>query len=656
MKKEKVNSTKRSLLVMGLIILPFAAAIVLQLFHIQYIKGNEYRKLSQHLTIKEFNVKANRGNILAQDGSVLATSVPKYDVYFDPTVATNKIFYAEIGPLAKKLSRITGEPASSFRKRMIHARKSGKQYVKIATKLSFSEYQKMKKFPLFNRGMYKGGFIAKYHTEREYPFGDILKRTIGFSKGKGNRAGIEGSYESYLKGKDGMKKKQKIKAGVWRPLSDINDIDPVDGNDVVTNIDIDFQDYAHHKLKEQLIKYEADHGSVVLMDVKTGAVKAIVNLGKTKSGEYKELRNYAVFETFEPGSTFKVFSVMSLLEDGLATPETRVDTGEGIYEVYDKKVRDSHREGFGEISLAEVLEKSSNVGIVKLIYENYQQRPRKFVKRMYHFGLHNPVEIDIKGEGKPIIPDPKDKKWSGISLPWMAYGYGVEMTAVQLLTYYNGIANNGRVMRPYLVSSIEEYNRKIKRFKPRVLNSSLASTRTIKEIKKMLEGVVERGTGAEYVKTPYFKIAGKTGTAQTEYWKGTKQYISSFVGYFPAENPQYSMIVVVHKPNPKKGYYGAEVAGKVFRQIAEFVYGKTPVKYQLALENKWEKSNKADAVLSKYKTIMPDLRGMTSKEALYILENMGLSVQLQGSGIVKEQSVPRGIKIKKNQQIRLKLS
>ncbi len=656
MSKKKTNSTKRSLLVLGGIIIPFALAIIAQLLYIQYIKGNEYRALAQHLSIKEFNVKANRGNILAEDGSVLATSVPKYDVYFDPTVANEKIFYKDITALSKKISRITGEKASDIRKRLIHARKSGVQYVKIATKLSFSDYQKIKKFPIFKLGMYKGGLITKYHTVRSYPFGDILKRTIGFDRGKGNRAGIEGSYERYLRGKDGMKKKQKIKAGVWRPLSDINDVDPVNGEDVVTNINIDFQDIAHHKLKEQLIKYEADHGSVVIMDVKTGAIKAMVNLGKTSNGDYRELRNYAVYETFEPGSTFKVFSIMSLLEDALVTPQTKVDTGDGVYKVYDKNVRDSHRKGFGEITLSEVLEKSSNVGVVKLIYENYKDHPKRFVKRLYNFGLHNPVNIDIKGEGKPIIPDPKDKTWSGLSLPWMAYGYGVELTAVQLLTYYNGIANNGKVMKPYLVNSIQEYNHKIKTFKPHILNRSLASSKTIGEIKKMLEGVVSRGTGAEYVKTPFFKIAGKTGTAQTEYWKGSKQYISSFVGYFPAENPTYSMIVVIHKPNPKKGYYGAEVAGSVFRKIAEFVYGKTPVNYQLALEKEIEKSTKADKILGKYKTIMPDLRGFSSKEAVYILENMGLKVQLQGSGIVVEQSVPRGNKIKKYQRISLKLS
>jgi len=656
MNKKQVNITKRSLLVLGILIFPFALAIVLQLVHIQYIKGNEYRALAKHLSIREFKVKANRGNILAQDESVLATSVPKYDIYFDPTVAKREVFYAGIGPLSKKISRLTGENASDFRKRMIHARKSGVQFVKIATQMNFSEYHRLKNFPIFKLGMYKGGLIVKYHTVRSYPFGDILKRTIGFSKGDGNRAGIEGAYNAYLKGKDGMKKKQKIKAGIWRPLSDINDVDPVNGDDVVTSINIDFQDVAHHRLKEQLIKYEADHGSVVIMDVKTGAIKAMVNLGRTSKGEYKEVRNYAVYETFEPGSTFKVFSLMSLLEDGLVTPDTKVDTGKGIYEVYDKKVRDSHHEGFGVLSLTEVLEKSSNVGVVKLVYENYKEKPRRFVKRLYNFGLHNKVEVDIKGEGKPIIPDPKDKNWSGLSLPWMAYGYGVELTALQLLTYYNGIANNGKVMRPYLVHSIKEYNHTLKTFKPKVLNRSLASSKTIEDIKKMLEGVVLRGTGAQYVKTPYFEIAGKTGTAQTEYWKGSKQYISSFVGYFPAKNPRYSMIVVIHKPNPQKGYYGAEVAGTVFRKIAEFVYGKTPVEYEIAEKDEVKKNTKADEILSKYKTIMPNLKGFSSKEAIYILENMGLNVRLNGSGVVVDQSIPHGKKIKKNQQISLKLS
>jgi len=656
MGKKNINITKRSLFVLLLMIFPFALAIVAQLFHIQYVQGSEYRDLAQHLSIREFKVKANRGNILAEDGSVLATSVPKYDVYFDPTVVKKSIFYSGIGPLSKKISKITGEKPSVIRKRMIHARKSGKQFVKVATNLNFSEFQKFKKFPIFNLGMYRGGLIAKYHTERTNPFGDVLKRTIGFDRGEGNRAGIEGAYNTYLKGKDGMKKKQKIKVGVWRPLTDINDVDPINGDDVVTNINIEFQDMAHQILKEQLKEFEADHGSVVIMDVKTGAIKTMVNLGKTSSGDYRELINYAVYETFEPGSTFKVFSIMSLLEDNLANPETMVDTDNGVYIIHNNKIRDSHHGGYGKITLKDVLIKSSNVGITKMIYKNYNNKPHRFVNRLYNFGLHQKVGIDIKGEGKPIIPDPKDKKWSGLSLPWMAYGYGVELTAVQILTFYNGIANNGKVMRPYLVNSINEYNRIIKTFKPKVLNQSFASSKTINEIKEMLEGVVLRGTGAYHVKSPFFKIAGKTGTAQTEYWKGSKQYIASFVGYFPADHPKYSMIVVVHKPNTQKGYYGAVVAGTVFRKIAEFVYAKTPVEYQLTLKKKIHSNNKPERILSNNQNIMPDLKGLSSKEALYILENLGLKVQLQGSGNVIDQSLPKGSKIRKNQRISLKLS
>ncbi len=656
MSKGNINITSRTLLVYLILVLPFAIGIILQLFYIQYIKGNEYRALAKNLTIKEFRVKANRGNIYANDGSILATSEPKYDIFFDPTVPSDKIFYNNINVLANKISRLTGEPANRIKKRFVSARKAGVQFVKVAKKLNFSSYQQVKNFPVFKLGMFKGGLIVKYHTERAFPLGDVLKRTIGFSRGQANKAGLEGYYDKYLKGRDGMKKKQKIKSGVWRPLSDINDIDPEDGYDLVTNIQVDFQDIAHQELKKQLINYEADHGSVIIMDVETGAVKAMVNLGKTKNGDYEEIRNYAVYETMEPGSTFKVFSVMALLEDNYAQPESIVDTQDGKYKIYNKTVRDAHYGGFGKITLSQVIEKSSNVGIVKFVYENYNKQPQKFVNRMYGFGLHNQTGIDIKGEGKPIIPDPKNDNWSGISLPWMAYGYGVELTPLQILTYYNGIANDGKVMKPYLASEIKQFDKSIKKFKPQILNSSLASSNTIHEIQKMLRGVVLRGTGAEYVKSPYVDIAGKTGTAQADYWKGAKQYIASFVGYFPADHPRYSMIVVIHKPNPEKGYYGAQVAGSVFKKIAEYVYGKTPMEVHLAMEKTENTHKKADLILAKYKTVMPDLRGLPSKDALYILENLGLHVQLSGSGIVKEQSIKRGERIKKKQLVRLKLS
>ncbi len=655
MANKEVNINNRALIFLGLVIV-LAIIVVLKIVSIQFIKGNEYRKLAQNYTVKAFKVKANRGNIYAEDGSVLATSVPNYDVAIDPTVAKDDIFYANVGKLASKISQITGEQADDIKKRLIYKRKAGKQYAPLAKKLNFSTYQKVRNFPILKLGPRKGGLVVQYHTVRAYPLGDVLKRTIGFDRGKGNQAGIEGAFNQYLKGKDGIKKKQKLRYGVWKPLSDINDIDPKDGYDVRTNINLNFQDYAHSRLKKQLIDFEAEHGSVVIMDVKTGAIKAMVNLGKTKSGDYKELRNYAVFETQEPGSTFKLFSVMSLLEDGYANPNTTVDTGNGIYKIHNKKVKDAHQGGFGKITLQQVLEKSSNVGVVKMVYENYKDNPKKFVNRLYNFGIHNKVGIDIKGEGKPIVQDPKDKTWSGLSLPWMAYGYGVELTALQILTYYNGIANNGKVMRPYLVNQIEEYNKKVKEFRPKVINSSLASSKTVKEIQSMLKGVVLRGTGVEYVKNKYVSIAGKTGTAQADYWKGTKQYISSFVGYFPADNPKYSMIVVIHKPNPEIGYYGAKVAGPVFKDVAKFVYGITPETKQIVINNEVDKNDKANQILAKYKTVMPDLRGLTSKEALYILENMGLNVKMKGSGIVKEQSIQRGKHIKKNQIVSLKLS
>jgi cell division protein FtsI (penicillin-binding protein 3) len=308
----------------------------------------------------------------------------------------------------------------------------------------------------------------------------------------------------------------------------------------------------------------------------------------------------------------------------------------------------------GKLTLKQVFEKSSNVGVVKMVYENYRSNPQKFVNRLYNFGLHEKVGIDIKGEGKPVIPDPNDKNWSGISLPWMAYGYGVELTDLQILTYYNAIANNGKVMQPYLVSQVKSYDKVIKTFEPETLNTSIASIQTVKTMQEMMRGVVRRGT-ATNIRSNYVALAGKTGTAQTEYWKGKGQYISSFVGYFPADKPKYSMIVVIHKPNAELGYYGNIVAAPVFKKVAEYIYGKMPVERKVVIDEV-KTSDRAESILAKYKTIMPDLRGLSSKEALYILENLGLTVRLKGSGTVKKQSIPRGEKIKKNQIVELKLS
>ncbi len=653
MSQNDTNIIKRSLFVFAGLLL-FALLIVAKLIHIQYIEGNKYRAMAQKFTVKEFAIKANRGNIYAADGSILATSVPKYDIAFDPTVASNENFYNRIDALCKKLSRLTGKPAAEWKRKFVTARKNDKKYIKIIKGLDYSNYLKVKQFPLFNLGMMKGGFIAELHTVRTYPLGKVLRRTIGFDRGVGNRAGIEGAFAGYLKGKDGMQKKQKIKYGVWKPLSDINDIDPKDGYDVVTNIDVDIQDMAHQTLLKQLEKYEADHGSLVVMEVKTGAIKAMVNLGKTKSGSYEELRNYAVFETHEPGSTFKLFSVMALLEDKIADTATVVDTEKGVYKIYNKVVRDAHHGGMGKLTLKQVFEKSSNVGVVKMVYNNYKSNPGKFVNRLYNFGIHEKVNIDIKGEGKPKIPDPADGNWSGISLPWMAYGYGVELTDIQILTYYNAIANNGKVMQPFVVKKIKSFDKTVKTFKPKVIQSSIASKRTVKKMQDLLKGVVEKGT-ATNIKSKYVALAGKTGTAQTEYWKGKGQYVASFVGYFPADDPQYSMIVVVHKPNPEKAYYGNIVAAPVFKTVAEYIYGKMPRDEKLA-DVRVKTVDKIEKITEKYKTIMPDLRGLSSKDALYILENMGVIVRLNGSGKVIKQSVPRGEKIKRNQIIELKLS
>jgi len=646
--------TNRSFYLILLFVI-FVFLIIFKLVHIQYIEGNKYRLLAKKYTIKEFEIKANRGNIYSEDGNLLATSVPKYDIAINPQIPSEKDFYNHIDGLCRKLSLKTGISSQIWRRKLVSARKKGKAYVRLLNSITYQEYQEVKKYPLFHLGIYKSGLQPELKTQRTYPLGEIMRRTIGFDRGNGNGAGIEGAYASYLRGKNGIQKRQKIQYGVWKPISDINEVEPRDGYDVITNIDVDIQDMAHQLLFKTLMKYEASHGSLVVMETKTGAIKSIVNLGRTSSGNYKELRNYAVFETVEPGSTFKLFSVMALLEDKLADTSDVVNTGNGIYKIYNKSIRDAHHGSLGQLTLKQVFEKSSNIGVVKLVYDNYKNQPKKFVNRLYNFGIHEKSGIDIKGEGTPVIPSPDDNNWSGISLPWMAYGYGVEMTNIQILTFYNAIANGGKVMKPYLVKAIKSFDKKIKTFQPEIINSSLASDETIKKMQVLLRGVVERGT-AMNINSPFVTIAGKTGTAQTDYWKGNVQYISSFVGYFPAENPKYSMIVVINKPNPEIGYYGNMVAAPVFKELAEYIYGKMPIEIDIALQQKMVKKKDVDKILDKYKTIMPDVRGLQAKDALYVLENLGLKVKLIGRGMVKQQSIPRGTKIKKNQNVELRLS
>lgn len=644
-----------------------ALAVVFKLFTIQMVQGDKYRELAEKRTVQNVTIPANRGNVYASDGSLLATSIPKYDIRFDALTPTNKTFEKYLKPLSDSLSRYTGKSSSYYQKELRKARVNRNRYFLLARNINYTDYTRLRNFPLLNLGAYRGGLIVEQTTKREHPMGGIAQRSIGYERidedGYVTRAGIDGAFgEKYLRGTNGHRMKQKIGKGQWKPIADYNEIEPKDGYDVYTTIDVNIQDIAHHALLEQLEKYKADHGSVIVMETKTGEIKAISNLGRNANGHYYERLNYAVGESNEPGSTFKIMAITAALEDKVIDTSDVVDTQKGVLSFYGKKVRDSKHGGYGKISVARGIEVSSNTAIVAAIDRAYKDNPSKFIDRLYAMNLNNSLDLAIVGEPEPIIPDPRIKngRWSGIALQWMAYGYGVSFTPLQTLTFYNAIANNGEMVKPQFLREVREFDQTIVPFKKEVINPRICSQETVDKVKKLLENVVERGTGSKLY-SPNFSMAGKTGTCQKDYANKDKlSYISSFAGFFPADNPKYSCIVVIHEPDKSVGYYGADVSGPVFKKIAQKIFTDTPITDEvetLKIQNTIvEKDFEAYYdVAQTYKTIMPDVTGMPTMDAVALLENMGLTVKLEGVGVVKRQSIEKGNKIKRNQEVFLNI-
>jgi cell division protein FtsI (penicillin-binding protein 3) len=647
-----------------------ALAITFKLTKIQWVEGDHYRKLAKERTVKNFVIPANKGNIYSADGSLLATSIPNYNIRFDAVAPKTEDFETNVKALADSLSVMLGKPSGFYLNQLKTARENKNRYLLIAKKLSYTEYVKIKSFPLFNLGANKGGMITEQKTVREHPIGKIAERTIGYEREDENGnlvgKGIEWSFRKYLNGKDGKVLKQKIAKGQWKPIRDVNEVDPQDGYDVISTIDVYIQDIAHHALLKQLQEYKADHGCVVVMETKTGKIRAISNLGKLKESDstYFETTNYAVAESHEPGSTFKLVDMIALLDDQKVDTSRVYNTFGGVIDYRGKKVRDSHEGGYGSISLGRGFEVSSNTVLVQAVYENYKNNPKEFVDRIDRMGLSKPLGLPFQGEGKPYIPQPGDKHWSAISLPWMAFGYGVSVTPLQTLTLYNAVANNGEMVKPQFVSEIKEWNRTIKKYNKEVINPRICAPETIKKLKAVLTNVVKKGTGSKLYSKD-FSMAGKTGTAQANYGKNggsEKHYISSFVGFFPAENPKYSCIVVVHKPNTSgNNYYGADVAGPVFKRVAQKIFTDAPSTNEIKnLNKKIGKQEKAYAEFevkaNSESKVVPNVKGMSGMDAVALLENMKMKVKVIGFGKVKRQSIQPGSALTKNQIIILELS
>lgn len=635
------------------LIFVFAITVGFKLLNIQFVHGEEYGDLAQKSVYRNFTIPANRGSLYDANGSLLATSVPNYDVRFDALTVSQKDFDENLVPLAKALSGLLGRSPEFHKNRLQQARLKGNRYLLIAKDLRYSDYMTIKGFPLFEKGPYRGGIITEQATVRELPLGKIAERTVG-----NGVSGMEGAYNEYLKGRDGKRLKQKIAKGLWKPVGDANEIEPKDGLDVMSTIDVNVQDIVHHALLKQLEKYKADHGTAIIMEVKTGEIKGLANLGRTKDGRYYEKRNYGIWESQEPGSTFKLPVIVAALEDKVIDSSTVFDSEGGKVRYYDRYVRDSDVNGYGKISAARAFELSSNTVFSKIVTEGYKNNASAFVNRLEYMGLGQKIGLEIKGEGRPHLPHPGDKNWYGTTLPWMSFGYGVSLTPLQVLNFYNAIANDGSQVKPRLIKEIRDRDRLVEDFDKIKTHNSVCSKETAKIAQTMMRNAVLKGT-ASAVKSNYLPMAGKTGTAQTSYGSsGKRKYTASFAGYFPADNPEYSCIVVINDPDSRIGFYGSQVAAPAFKEIAEKMYTRTPIvdtlKTLITTDNKASQNfEKYYELAQKTKIELPDVIGLSAMDAIPLLENIGWNVELNGNGIIAAQSVIADKEIKKNGIVKL---
>jgi len=560
----------------------FSLVVIGKIFYIQNTyEDNPSVSLE---TIKNIEVESSRGNIYSENGDLIVSTVTKYELRWDSKIPSSNLYDSNLDTLSTRLSIFFNKEKNYFTRYLNQARKNNNRYLLIGKNLSISDVNYVKSFPIFNRGLYKGGLIIKESHSRQSHLGKVAERTIGYEKvdefGNYIRVGLEGAYSEFLAGKSGLRLMQKIADGQWKPMTSYYERDPVQGYDIHTTIDTEIQDIVHHELLHQLEKFEADHGTMIVMETKTGKIKAISNLGANQDGKFYERLNYAVGESHEPGSTFKLMTMIAALEDGLVKPSDSVDTGNGILKFYNKyEVKDSNNKGYGKITVAEAFEVSSNTGMVKIIYDNYKDNPERIVDRLINMKIDKKIDIDIVGEGEPKIPHPQDENWNGISLPWMAFGYGVSLTPLQQLTFYNAVANNGEMVKPSFIKSIGSFGEKpIYQIDRKIIMPSISSEQTLNHVRRMLINVVEKPWGtANSIYDETLRIAGKTGTAQVDYTSEETEYISSFIGYFPAENPIYSSIVVIHKPNKSIGYYGGSVAAPVVKNVAKKIMNNIPI-------------------------------------------------------------------------------
>ena len=694
----RANILLRVYIAFGLIVV-FAGAVLFQLGRVQYIQGNKWKKMSEEISVREHIIHAVRGNIYSNDGSLLATSIPEYELRMDlfaGGILDDKIFYSKVDSLAFSLANFfKDKSAKEYARYLRNGRQDSARYLLIKRRVSFQDLKKIRKFPIYNIGTYSGGLVATQYNKRILPFQYLAARTIGYkNENVKNGVGLEGAYSEYINGENGRQLVQSIGRGVFVPINRDTEVAPKDGADIISTIDINMQDLAQSALEKQLIKSKAHHGAVIVMEVATGEVRAVANFTKVEEGIYKETFNYAIAGNQDPGSTFKLASYMALLEDKLVDTNTMIETGN--YPIPGHIIKDSHG-SIGNVTVKVAFEQSSNAAIAKLVNVNYRDNQFKFTDHLYRWGLNQKLGLQIPGESKPVVKNPNNKSWNkNMTLPQMAYGYEMELTPLKMLSFYNAVANNGKYIAPLFVKEIRRLGNPIEQFKAKVINEKICSDVTLSKVKAMLEGVVINGSGKQIVYNPKYKIAGKTGTAQVADanlgYKAKKQYQASFVGYFPADKPKYSMIVVIN--DPKGDYYGALVSGPVFREVADRIYASdskmatvtkenyvgntTPPASKVGYSQAVKKVYNAFGIKALYaktdgvsavdtsngisyqetlpiKGVMPNVNGMGLKDAMYLLGNVGLKAQVKGSGKVVSQSIQAGSRIGKGLMVQIQL-
>ncbi len=680
----------------------FGVAILAKVFYIQNIQGSYWRSMADSLHTRYVALDADRGTIYSEEGRMLSTSIPYFDIRIDFAAdgLTDKkglVFRTNLDSLSLCLSQLFNDRSQvEYKKMLQEGYKSKDRYFLLKRDVPFDQYQTLRTLPMFRLGKNKGGMIAETKSKRINPFKLLANRTIGLARENSQSVGLERTYDDYLRGVTGKRLMRRIAGGTYVPV-DGYDIEPENGRDIVTTIDVNMQDIVETALMNMMAGNEADHGTCILMEVKTGKIKALANIGRQPDGSYWENMNYAL-QVGEPGSTFKLATVISVLEDKYATMNTMVNMDGGKWKVGRRTVYDSEpHPGPQNVTIKHAFELSSNVGMAKLAVQYYSKQPNNFVAHLRKLKLDQITGIDLVGEGRPVIKSTSSRTWSNTSLPWMAFGYEVLISPLQTAMLYNAVANNGKMMKPYLVNSIMEYGQVIKQFEPTVVMDSICSNSTLRQVQQMLAGVVTNGT-AKKLQNQYYSFAGKTGTALVANGSrgyADKIYQASFAGYFPANDPQYTCVVVIkNKPHALR-FYGASVAGPVFREVADRLFAMAVEKQApmqatlkidstLAMKNgkgaEWNEilqtlhlpagnatasswvSAKVDnqkvtfQQVSQPKGAVPDVTGMGLKDALYLLENAGLRVVIKGAGKVKTQSLPGGTKIGNEQTIVIELS